>query len=130
MKLLVGISLLLIATVAFAQNYQGMGNVDMQEMMEQMQKMQACMENIDQAKMRKLEQRSYQIGEEIEALCNEGKRDEAEKKALAYGMEIINDPTMKKLNKCRENIKINMPNMPKMPYMENEKDDSRGHVCD
>ena len=63
-------------------------------------------------------------------MCARGKRDEAQEKAIAFSIEIANDPTMQEIRKCQENVKVNMPNMPKMPYMEQEKDNSKGHVCD
>ena len=130
MRVFISIILLLMPMVTFAQDGRGMDNIDMQKMMEQMQKMQDCMKNIDQSELKKLEQRSYQVGEEIKSLCASGKRDEAEKKAIAFSIEMANDPTMQEITKCRDNIEINMPNMPNMPYMDQEEEDSEGHVCD
>lgn len=130
MKLIIGLIMLLIPMIILAQDMQGMGNVDMQKMMEQMQKMQDCIQKIDQAKLKEFERRAYQMEKEIKALCSQGKRAQAEKKALAFSKEIAKDPTIKKLKKCQENVTIEMPNMMDMTYMEQEKDNSNGHVCD
>jgi hypothetical protein len=127
MKMSTVILLLLMPMVAGAQNYQGMNEADMQKMMEQMQKMQSCMENVDQEQLKALEQRSYQYEAELKSLCASGKRDEAQKKAMLFGKEIAKDPAMKAMSKCREMAKgVNL----KMPFMAQEEDASNKHVCD
>jgi hypothetical protein len=47
MKIFAVILLLLSPTAVLAQNYQNMSEQDMQKMMQQAQKMQECMMNID-----------------------------------------------------------------------------------
>ncbi len=129
MKIAAIILLLLMPTVASAQNYQGMNEGDMQ----QMQKMQSCMQEVDQAKLKVIEQRSYQLEAEVKSLCAKGKRDKAQDKAISFGMEMMNDPEMLKMRKCGEMMKGTMPTMPAiptMPYMDQEKDSSSNHVCD
>ncbi len=121
------ILLLLMPMVTVAQNYQGMNEGDKQKMMQQMQKMQSCMQNIDQAKLKVLEQRSYQIEAEVKSLCVSGKRDEAQEKAISFGKEMAKDPTMQAMRKCGEMMKEMMP---KMPFMDQDKDHSSHHVCD
>lgn len=127
MKISVSILLLLIPIVTFAQNYQGMNEGDMQKIRQQMQKMQSCMQNVDQAKLKVLEQRSNQFGAEVKSLCASGKRDEAQKKAISFGKEMANDPSMQAMRKCGEMAKGMMP---KMPFMDQDKDLSSYHVCD
>ncbi len=116
--------LLLLPIVAMAQNYQGMSEADMQNMM---QEMQACMQNVDQNKLKALEQRSNQFEAEMKSMCASGKRDEAQAKAIAFGMEINNDPTIQAMRKCGEIMKGMMP---MMPIMKQDKDFSKHHVCD
>jgi len=127
MKILASILLLLMPMVTVAQNYQGMNEGDMQKMMEQMQEMQSCMQNVDQAKLKVLEQRSYEIEAEVKSLCTSGKRDEAQKKAISFGKEVAKDPTMQAMRKCGEMMKGMTPNM---PFMDQDKDYSSHHVCD
>ncbi len=98
-------------------------------MMQQMQKMQSCMKNVDQAQMKVLEQRSQKVDTEIKALCASGKRDEAQERAISFGMEISKDPTMQVMRKCGELMKGAMPEMPFMNHG-NDRDSSSHHVCD
>jgi len=78
MKIAASILFLLIPVVVVAQNYKGMNEGDMQKMMEQMQMMEACMRNIDQAELKELERRTNQIEDEVKSLCASGNRDEAQ----------------------------------------------------
>jgi hypothetical protein len=115
--------LLLLPVAAIAQNYPGMSAADMQKM----EQMQACMEKIDEAKLEAIERRSQQVEAEIKALCAGGKRAEAKEKAMAFGQEMAKDPTMQAMGKCGEMMKGMMP---KVPYTDQGKSASGGHVCD
>ncbi len=85
------------------------------------------MQNVDQAKMKVLEQRSYQIEADIKSLCASGKRDEAQEKVISFGKEMAKDTTMQSMRKCGEMAKGMMP---KMPFVDQGKDRSSHHVCD
>jgi hypothetical protein len=132
MKILAIILLLLMPMITVAQNYQNMSEEDMQKMMQQAQKMQSCMQNIDQAKLEAIDQRSSQILANIDSLCASGKRDEAQAKAISYGKEMAKDPTMQAMRKCSEMMSGEMMQgmMPKTPLMDLDKDLSSRHVCD
>ena len=132
MKISAIILLLLMPMVTVAQNYQNMSEEDMQKMMQQAQKMQSCMQNIDQAKLKAIDQRSSQILANIDSLCASGKRDEAQEKAISYGKEMAKDPTMQAMKKCSEMMSGEMMQgmMPKTPLMDLDKDLSSRHVCD
>jgi hypothetical protein len=131
MKIFAVVLLLLSPAVIQAQNYQNMSEQDMQEMMQQAQKMQECMMNIDQEKLRGIEQRSKQFDAELKALCAEGKRDEAQAKAISYGMEMAKDPTLLEMRKCGEMYQGMVPNMPYMgQYQEEDEERSSHQVCD
>ncbi len=126
MKISASILIMLIPIVAAAQNYQGMNEGDMQKMMEQMQKMESCMQNVDQEELKVIEKRSYQVEDEVKALCAVGKRDEAQNKAIAFGEEVAKSPALQAMRKCGEM----MPRMPKMPFTDEDHDYSSDHVCD
>ena len=132
MKISAIILLLLMPMVTVAQNYQNMSEEDMQKMMQQAQKMQSCMQNIDQAKLEAIDQRSSQILANIDSLCASGKRDEAQQTAISYGKEMAKDPTMQAMRKCSEMMSGEMMQgmMPKTPLMDLDKDLSSRHVCD
>jgi hypothetical protein len=118
---------MLVPTLAFAQNYPAMNEADMQKMMQQMEQMKSCMEKVDQAKLQALGERSKQMEAEVRSLCANGKRDEAQQKALAYGKEIANDASMKAMMKCTESMKDMMPEISFKGLEEEAKDK---HICD
>jgi UTP:GlnB (protein PII) uridylyltransferase len=127
MKILSIIILLIMPAIASAQNYRGMNEQDMQKMMQQMQEMETCMQNIDQTKLKALEQRSNQFEAEMKSLCADGRRDEAQTKAIAFGREFSTDPTIQAMRKCGE---LMQGVMPVMPFMDEDEDYSSRHVCD
>ena len=109
--------------LAVAQNYPGMNAVDMQKL----QEMQSCMEKVDQDKMKALEQRQNQFDAEVKSLCDSGKRDEAQQKAISYAKEMMNNPAIKAVSKCSE---IAKGMMPAMPFTNMAKESDNKHVCD
>jgi cell division protein FtsB len=120
---------LLLPTTLFAQNYGSMNNKDMQGMMQVMQGVQKCMANIDQTKLNELQARSEKINQEINALCTQGKRDKAQKRAMAFGKKIASDPTMQQMRKCGEMAQGALP-MEGMVETYDEKEYANRHVCD
>jgi division protein CdvB (Snf7/Vps24/ESCRT-III family) len=127
MKKLTIILLMFMPTVTLAQNYPGMNEADMQNMMRQMEKMQSCMEKVDQSKIEALGERSKKVEAEIKSLCASGKRNQAQDKALAFGKEVANDPSMKAMMKCTENMKGMMP---EISFKGLEEESAGRHICD
>lgn len=123
--------LALASSLTLAQNYQGMSEADMQRMMQEMQKIQACVAGIDQQQLKDLEQRGRAMEAEIKTLCADGKRAKAEKTALAFGLEMSQHPVLKQMRGCRGQAPTMMSNMmPKIPYTDRDKETSKRHVCD
>jgi hypothetical protein len=123
---------LLIGVSVLSQPIMAMDQQHLEAMMAKMGEMQRCMAEIDQAQLHALEQRSKGVNEELQALCNSGRRDEAQSKALAYIEEMKDHPEMEKMMKCAEQMKESMgdiPGMPPMPTME-LPDAGEGSVCD
>ena len=118
------ILLLLIPAIANAQSYQNMTPEEMQQMM---QEMQSCMENIDQAKMKALEQRAKQFEAKFNKMCAAGKQDEAQAMAISFAQEITNDSTVQTLKKCSEMMSGMIP---VQPFMEQDKYLEGDNVCD
>jgi len=129
MRALLVILLVLVPAAVVAQNFPNMGEMDMQLMMQQAQKTQECMGQIDQADLDAIEQRSKEVDAEIKSLCAAGKRDKAQKKAMAYGREMAKNPTVQEMQKCGEMMQGAMPQM-QMPLMDQDVDYSSQHVCD
>ena len=114
-----------------AQNPMGMSEADMQNMMQQMQKAQACMEKIDQSELESLEQKAKQYEAEMRSLCASGKRDQAQDKAMIYAKDIMNHDAVREARRCGEMMQGMMKGMMQnMSVMEQEKDYSKIHVCD
>ena len=100
MKKLAMTLLCLAPITSFAQNPMGMSEADMQKMMQQVQKAQDCMEKIDQTKIDALEKKADQFEAEMKLLCANGKRDEAQEKAMVYMKEIVNSSVVKEAKRC------------------------------
>ena len=129
MKIATSILALLLPVAASAQNYPGMSEQDMQNMMQHMQGVQSCMQDIDQSRMEELEQQANQVEAEVNSLCASGERDAAQQKAMAFAQETMSDPEIKKIMKCGEKMKGMMPTMP-YTGQASGPDSSSSHVCD
>ncbi|MEN8712104.1 MAG: hypothetical protein ABF326_07905 [Arenicellales bacterium] len=125
----IGLILFLLSpATVFAQQ---MSQQDMQNMMVQVQEVQACMQTIDQNELNNLQEESKIFEAEVKNLCKNGKRDEAQDKAMAYSKEVINSAAMATMRKCTENLSGALKGM--MPDLSPEKiakDFSDKHVCD
>lgn len=131
MKITISVLLVLLPLTASAFDFQNMDQAGMQAMMQNMQKMQNCMANIDQNELEKLQARSEEFATSIKSLCKQGKRAEAQEKAMAYSKQFVNDKTMKAMQKCTDMAKDMMPVDTSMMFSEEEiEKGNAGHVCD
>lgn len=129
MKISAGILSLLLPVMAVAQNYDGTSEDDRQNMMQQMQKMQVCMQDVDQSRIQELEQSARRVEAEVKSLCGSGKRDDAQQKAVAFAQETAGDPDIKKMVECTNMMSSVMPETP-LRDQASEDDNSAKHVCD
>jgi hypothetical protein len=127
-KLLIAL-LLILPVLASAQNFQNMSEADMQNMMQQAEKMQACMAGIDQSDLEKFEQRANQMQARVDTLCASGKRDEAQKEGIAFAREVSSNESMKKMQTCGKMMEGTMPGMPTMPQDAPGESENQ-HICD
>ena len=120
--------LMLVFVPAFvmAQSNSGMSE-DMMKMMEQAQKAQACMQDIDTSEFDRLEQEGNKMEAEIKALCVSGKRDQAQDQAIAYSREMMAMPAMQKMRECSELMRGMLP---KMPFDNFEEEFKNKNICD
>lgn len=128
MKKLCFVLLLFSPAIVFAQQ---MNQQDMQNMMAQLQEVQTCMQTIDQNELNSLQEDSEKFEAEVKGLCTDGKRDEAQDRALAYSKVVLNSPALATMRKCTEKMSGAMKQM--MPDLSPEKiakDFSDRHVCD
>lgn len=127
MKYNLWIIIVLLSLPVYAQNPSNMNEQSIQQMMEQMQKMQACMQNIDQSRLPELERKSRLIEAEIKSLCAKGKRDQAEQRALDFAKEIEQDKDLQAMRKCGEMMQGVMP---QMPFVDDEQSTGTTHICE
>lgn len=97
-----------------------------QEYLQQMQQMGLCMANIDQVRLKEIEQSASRFQAETKSLCESGRRTEAQSKAIKFGREMSKDPTMQELKRCGSMMQRMMP---KIPFMDKSDDPSSHHVC-
>ena len=121
--------LLILPALAGAQNYQGMSEADMRNMMQQAEKMQACMAGIDQSELEKFELRAYQLQAKVEGLCASGKRDAAQQEGIAFAREMSSNESIKKMQTCSKMMEGVMPGMPAMLQAPSSEGDNQ-HICD
>jgi len=119
------ISLLLTPNLQ-AANMSNMEGMNMQQMMLQMQKMQQCLMQVDEAELRQYEAKINRLEPELRSLCQQGKRDQAQQKAIEFGKEIAKSNAVKVIQSCTKDMQSNAF-MPAMPDFDNL--DGR-HICD
>ena len=130
MKKLIAILILLLHMSVSAQSPQGMDQEQMQHMIVQMQKMQACVKDLDQSGLQALGIRAKQMNKEVEALCAKGERDGAQQKALAFVRETVKNPSLQKIRKCGDPLEGMMPEIPLLDQYDSKGGNSNQHICD
>ncbi len=108
---------------------QKMMSMDPAKMQAMMVEIQRCMKNIDMKEMEALKTRGETMKREVKALCNNGQRDAAMKKAMAYSKQIMTAPSLTQIRKCSENVRSMMPNMVDIEQYANDNYQDK-HVCD
>ena len=117
---------LTLSSPASAQNMSSMDGMNMQQMMAQMQKMQQCLMQVDEAELRQYEMQINKLKPELTALCQQNKRDEAQEKAITFGKQIASSNAVKTIQACTKNMQANAF-MPALPDFDNLGD---RHICD
>ena len=117
---------LTISNTASAENMSGMDGMNMQQMMAQMNKMQQCLMQVDEMELLGYQNKISKLEPEIRSLCKNGKRDEAQQKAIAFGKEIASSNAIKTIQACTKNMQESAF-MPTLPDFDNLGD---RHICD
>ena len=102
MKVFLALCLLFLPASLYAQNQGQMNQGNMQDMMKVMQQVQECMAQIDQNELNELQVRAEKFKQEIDGLCGQGKRDDAQNKAMAFAKKMMADPSLQQMKKCGE----------------------------
>ena len=96
----------------------------MEGMMQEMQKMQACMSKIDFNALATLQEKSFTVQKEIDKKCSEGKKSEAQSIALKFMKEVKTLPAIVQMQVCAKDS----PMAQMLQLNANNSDTS--HVCD
>jgi len=128
-KGMLAIFLLCLPTWLMAQN-----EAQMQQMMEQAQKAQACMQNIDRAELQDMASKVEKMEAEIKSLCVAGKRSEAQDRGMKYGLEMSQSAVAKQMRACSKLMSGALAGMgssivPGMGFPDVDKMKST-HICD
>ena len=129
MKILTGITLLLLSMTAFAQNPYKINDPAMQKMMEEMQKYEMCMAKIQQSQFIEMQLLHEQFVEEVSPLCASGNRDKAQKRAIKFGKEMSNHPLIMETSKCGKLLTSELAKE-ELEDMDFNYETSNIHVCD
>lgn len=103
----------------------------MQQMADQAQAMQTCMAKIDKQKLDALMAEAKAESQEIDRLCDAGKKDEALDKAMAMGRKMQADPTFKQVQGCTQGMAEMLKNMPigQLSTFEPGDEPSQDDIC-
>ena len=117
----------LIAPLQIQAQQPAIGQEQMQQMMQQAGQMQACFAKIDQQALMAIGEKARVMESEVRALCQAGKRSEAQRKAIAFGIKMSKDKNVKAARECGEMVRGMLP---KMDYPVSEDDFKDQHLCD
>jgi len=122
--------LLVCAGPVCAQQNGAPDDAQLQQMMQGMSQMAACFQNIDQDRLEAMGKESKAKEKEIKQLCADGKRDEAQSEAMAFGQSLMNSEEFKQLQQCGEMGRSMMPDMSRFTASDDEDGNGPRHVCD
>ena len=117
MKLITVGCALILTSMAFAQDMpkfdpsQMPSQADMQKMMQQAQKMQACMAEVDQAELQAMGERAKEVSMEIDGLCEKGDETGAIRTALEFSEEMQSNAAVQQARACAEDLPDMMKDM-------------------
>jgi hypothetical protein len=122
----------IIPGIALAQTPGGMDQAQIEKMMQGMSQMAACYQNLDQEKLKALGAEAQAMEKELNRLCADGQRDEAQRQAMAFGLKFAGSEEFQQLRQCGEMAASAMPAIPDYSvYADPESADFKNrHVCD
>ena len=126
MKKIILAAALLFTAPLHSQDYATIDQAQIENVMEQVQAMQACMANIDQSALEALKVESEKLAAEVSALCKAGNRDDAQAKAIDFGKKVVNEPVMLELKECAGMASMMIP---QAVWAELNNDETQAHVC-
>ena len=107
-----------------------MNEEQMQQMMQGMSQMANCFQNLDQSKLEAMAAEAEEKQKELKQLCADGKRDEAQREAMAFGMKFMQSDEFRQLQQCGEMARGMMPEMPDYSVYDTDGEGDSRHICD
>jgi hypothetical protein len=108
----------LIFTTLFAQDATQLNQPNMEMIMQKMQAIQVCMSKIDLSQLSSLENETLRVKTEVQEMCAQGKRDQADKEAKLFYEKVMKLPAIIQMKACTQGL---------VPEFDLEQ---RVHVCD
>lgn len=123
--LLIGLSL----QTARAENMSPMDTPQMQNMIQQMNKMQQCLQEVDEMELHRYEEKINALEIELRRLCKAGKDAEAQQKAVAFARELNASKIFQQIEACSAEMR-HSGFMPPAPLtLENIEQDQGESIC-
>lgn len=88
----------------FAQNPLGINEGSLQNLNQSLQHLQSCMTGIDPTALLSIQKEAQQLKREIDTLCRNKKRHEAQAKAIASSKALMTNPVIQKFKQCGQSI--------------------------
>ena len=102
----------------------------LQQLQQQALEMQRCYAEVDQTELERLQRDGEAAGAEIRALCDAGRRDAAQARALALGQVLAADPAVAALGACSRLLGDMIPGLAAAATASAADESAPAHVCD
>lgn len=113
-----------------AHGLQAPDPAQLQQLQQQALEMQRCYAEVDQNELERLQRDGEAAGVEIRALCDAGRRDAAQARALALGQAMAADPAVAALGACSRRLADMIPGLAAAATASAAEDSAPTHVCD
>ncbi len=123
---------MLLSCPVFAQDSQGNNREEMQQIMQQMQEMQACVQNLDQSRLQTLQHKTQELEEKLTELCDAGKREQAKQQAIKFSKAFANNSIIQEVKECGEFMQAMVPKILMELTVQDQKQSNNAKidVCD
>ncbi len=129
-KTILLIGLMMAGSAAAQSAPPGLSQEDMNKLMNQAQQLQACLSSLDAQAVERLKNESIAADARMNALCKDGKRDEAQAYAAKFGQQMQASKDLQAFQKCGEQAMGLMKDVPMQKVMQVAQNQQMGHVCD
>jgi len=120
----IALILSLLYTLGTSQDISSMNEAQMQAMMQEMQKVQVCLSQLDMSALQNMQTEALHAQNDVKKLCESGQRDKAQKIAINFSKRMLHMHVLSELKGCvKDSAMASMMDI-------NAQDFSKRHVCD